>query len=130
MDLSAGTEEFLTKTDGPHTIGIGAADGFPRGLFMYQTLSSNYIIQNPSAQLSERTVSLRNCRDLRTGSDPTSHVGVSISESWPSHLWRSGLVRPSDPARGCRDQLASIAAERATPWSVNRVTLDSDNRKQ
>jgi hypothetical protein len=72
IDLSTETEGFPTKTDGPHTIGCAATDGFPRGLFIYHEHSSNVLFENPSAQLSERTVtvSLGSCRDLRTGSDP------------------------------------------------------------
>ncbi len=99
------------------TIGfqVAATDGFPRSL---STSTAPTTYSNPSAQLSERIVTLRNCSDLCTGSDPTSHVGVSISESMPSRLWPSGLVGPSYP--GCRDQLAGIAAERGTPCSVNK----------
>jgi hypothetical protein len=39
------TEGFLTKTDGSHTIGFAATDGFPRGLFIYHEHSSNDIIR-------------------------------------------------------------------------------------
>jgi hypothetical protein len=70
IDMSTETEGFLTKTDGPHTIGFAATDGFPRGLFTYHEHSSNDIFENPSAQLSERIVSILSCRDLRTGTDP------------------------------------------------------------
>jgi hypothetical protein len=52
IDLSMETEGFLTKTDGPHTIGFAATDGFPRGLFIYHEHSSNDILENPSARLS------------------------------------------------------------------------------
>jgi hypothetical protein len=45
IDLSTETEGFLTKTDGPHTIGFAATDGFPRGLFVYHEHSSNDIIR-------------------------------------------------------------------------------------
>jgi hypothetical protein len=46
IDLSTETEGFLTKTDGPHTIGFAATDGFPRGLFRYHEHSSNDIVLN------------------------------------------------------------------------------------
>ena len=41
-----------------------------------------------------------------------------LRELVQSRRWRSGLVRPSDPARGCLDRLAGLAAHRATPCSV------------
>jgi hypothetical protein len=45
-----------------------------------------------------------------------------LSESVQSRGWRSGLVQPSDPARGCRDWLAGLAAKQATPCSVTGDT--------
>jgi hypothetical protein len=41
-----------------------------------------------------------------------------LGESVQSRRRRSGLARPSDPACGCRDWLACLAAKRATPCSV------------
>jgi hypothetical protein len=86
IDLSTGTEGFLTKTDGSHTTVTGFAatdrDGFPRGLFIYHELSSNDIIRNPSAQLSERAVSLRNLNSVTCEWDQTPLVqSASASRS-------------------------------------------------
>ena len=55
-------------------------------------------------------------RDLRTRSVPRPggalRVAARLGESVKSRRWRSGLVRPSDPARGALTSQAGPAAER------------------
>jgi hypothetical protein len=50
-----------------------------------------------------------------------------LGESVQSRRWRSGFVRPSDPARGCRDWLAGLAAKRAAPCSAACGTCRNDD---
>ncbi len=70
------------KTDGPHTSGFTATDWFPGACSYTTSTAPTTLFENPSAQLSEMTVSLRlrSCRDLRTGSDPLV-TSVSASRS-------------------------------------------------
>ncbi len=51
IDLSTETEEFLSKTDGPHTIGFAATDGVPGGLFIYHEHSSNDVFEKGQCHL-------------------------------------------------------------------------------
>jgi hypothetical protein len=46
---------------------------------------------------------------------------VRLWESVWSRRWRSGLVLPPDPARGCLDWLAGVAAYRATPCRRSNI---------
>ena len=50
IDLSTGTEGFLTKTDGPHTIGFAATHGFPRGAQLQRHYSKIPRLNYPKGQ--------------------------------------------------------------------------------
>ena len=55
-----GTEEYLTKIDGSHTIVFSATYGFPRGLVYINELVPNAKFKRDALRLSEETVSERN----------------------------------------------------------------------
>ncbi len=55
-----GTEEYLTKIDGSHTIVFSATYWFPRGLVYINELVLNAKFKRDTLRLSEETVSERN----------------------------------------------------------------------
>jgi hypothetical protein len=71
------------------------------------------------------TASLLGSRARPVPRGPAAHVllAARLRESLPrGRRWRSGSAGPSDPARGCRDRLAGLAAERAASCGVNIST--------
>jgi hypothetical protein len=56
--------------------------------------------------------------DLSHGPAVRVRDAARLGEPVQSRRWRSGSAQPSDPARGCRDRLAGLAANRAAPCSV------------
>ena len=73
-----GTEGYLTKIDGTHTIGFSASYGFPRD-WVYITsawLNAKFKCRC-SFDYPKRLSQSRTCSDLHMGSDPTSHVDIS-----------------------------------------------------
>ena len=55
-----GTEEYLTKIDGSHTIVFSVTYGFPRGLVYITSWLLNAKFKRDPLRLSEETVSERN----------------------------------------------------------------------
>ncbi len=77
-----GTEVSLTKTDGPHTFGFSATYGvYPSRLFISRAaqrhIQTILLFDYPKGQVSER--------NLRTRSDPTSHVDIGATTPSSDH---------------------------------------------